>query len=98
LIIYVIPAEWYLPDLPVEVLHKLGGHRTPNNFDRRYYKVLFTQARTRSQEPAGKDIVKWAYGRNPLVLVKVDIATASVTAVETPPPHVVWGDIPTPMF
>jgi len=98
LIVYVIPSEWYLPDLPVEVLYKLGGHRTPKNFDRRYYKVLFTQARTHSHELAGKDIVKSAYGRNTLVLVRVNIAEDSVTAVEIPPAHVVWGDIPTPMF
>ena len=98
LIVYVLPSEWYLPDLPVEVLYKLGGHRTPRNFDRRYYKVLFTQARTHFRDLAGKDIVKWAYGRNPLILVRVNIAAASVTKVETPPAHVVWGDIPTPMF
>ncbi len=98
LIVYVIPSEWYLPDLPVEVLYKLGGHRTPQNFDRRYYKVLFTEARTHFHEPTGKDIVKWAYGRSPLVLVRVNIAAASVTAVDIPPAHVVWGDIPTPMF
>jgi protein-S-isoprenylcysteine O-methyltransferase Ste14 len=98
LIVYVLPLEWYLPDLPVEVLYKLGGHRTPKNFDRRYYKVLFTEARTHFHELEGKDIVKWSYGRNPLVLVRVNIAAASVTAVETPPAHVVWGDIPTPMF
>jgi protein-S-isoprenylcysteine O-methyltransferase Ste14 len=98
LIVYVIPSEWYLPDLPVEVRYKLGGHHTPKNFDRRYYKVLFTQARTHFHELAGKDIVKWAYGRNSLVLVRVNIAPASVTAVEPPPAYVVWGDIPTPMF
>lgn len=98
LIVYVIPSEWYLPDLPVEVVHKLGGHRTPKNFDRRYYKILFTQARTHFHELADKDIVKWSYGRNPLILVRVNIAAASVMAVETPPAHVVWGDIPTPMF
>src|ERR1700730_5312557 len=98
LIVYVIPSEWYLPDLPVEVLYNLGGHRTTKNYDRRYYKVLFTQARTHFHEMAGKDIVKWAYGRNPLILVRVNIAAASVTAVDSPPAHVVWGDIPTPMF
>ena len=98
LIIYVLPSEWYLPDLPIEVLHKLGGHRTPKNFDRRYYKILFTQARTHFHELADKDIVKWSYGRDPLILVRVNIAAASVMEVETPPAHVVWGDIPTPMF
>jgi len=98
LIVYVIPSEWYLPDLPVEVRYKLGGHHTPKTFDHRFYKVLFTQARTHFHEPAGKDIVKRSYGRNPLILVRVNIVAASVMAVETPPAHVVWGDIPTPMF
>jgi protein-S-isoprenylcysteine O-methyltransferase Ste14 len=98
LIVYVLPSAWYLPDLPVEVLYKLGGHRTPKDFDRRYYKVLFTQARTHFHDLVDKDIVKWSYGRDPLILVRVDIAAALVMAVETPPAHVVWGDIPTPMF
>ncbi len=60
--------------------------------------ALFTQARTHFHELAGKDIVKRSYGRNPLILVRVNIVAASVMAVETPPAHVVWGDIPTPMF
>jgi protein-S-isoprenylcysteine O-methyltransferase Ste14 len=98
LIVYVLPSEWYLPDLPVEVLYKLGGHRTPKNFDRRSYKVLFTQARTHFHDLVGRDIVKWSYGRNALVLVRVNLDTAFLPEVETPPAHVVWGDIPTPMF
>jgi hypothetical protein len=41
---------------------------------------------------------KQAYGLNSIVLVKVDISSLEVTGVETPPPHVFWGDIPTPLF
>jgi hypothetical protein len=45
-----------------------------------------------------KEIVKTAYGLHPIVLVQVDISALEVTGMETPPPHVVWGDIPTPLF
>jgi hypothetical protein len=67
-------------------------------FDRRYYKPLFTRARTHAAQASGKNIVKTAYGLHPIVLVKVDISSLEVTGVETPPPHVSWGDIPTPLF
>jgi protein-S-isoprenylcysteine O-methyltransferase Ste14 len=98
LIVYVVPVDWDLPDLPMETIHRSGGHHTPADFDRRHYKLLFTKIRTHTPEATGRDIVKAAYGRDPIVLVKVDISTAKVTRIETPPPHVVWGDISTPMF
>jgi protein-S-isoprenylcysteine O-methyltransferase Ste14 len=98
LLVYVVPMEWYLPDLPMETAHKFSGHHTPADFDRRYYKLLFTKARTHRTDATGAAIVKAAYSRQPLVLVKVDIAAAAVTGIDTPPPHVVWGDIPTPTF
>jgi hypothetical protein len=82
----------------MEPLHKFGGHHTPADFDRHHYKVLFTRARTHTRDATGAAIVKAAYSREPLVLVKVDIAARAVTDIETPPPHMVWGDIPTPTF
>jgi protein-S-isoprenylcysteine O-methyltransferase Ste14 len=98
LLVYVVPVEWDLPDLPMETIHQSGGHHTPADFDRRHYKLLFTSIRTHTPEAMGWDIVKAAYGRDPIILVKVDISTAEVTSIETPPPHVFWGDISTPMF
>ena len=98
LIIYVIPLGWHLPDLPLERTPPPGGHHQPAGFDRRYYEVLFTQARTHVRRATGREIVLSAYGRDPIVVARVDISGPAVTAVETPPAHVRWGDIPTPMF
>jgi len=98
LIVYVVPVEWYLPDLPIEAVHKSGGHQTRADFDRRHYKVLFTAARIHTVEATERDIITSAYGRDPIVLAKVDISVPEVSGIDTPPPHVVWGDIPTPMF
>jgi hypothetical protein len=98
LIVYVVPLEWQLPDLPLERNPPLRGHHQPAGFDRRYYKVLLTQARTRVPPASGREIVLNAYGRDPIVVARVDISGPAVTAVETPPAHVRWGDIPTPMF
>ena len=98
LIIYVVPLEWRLPDLPLERTHRLEAHHQSAGFDRRYYKVLFTRPRTHVPRAAGREIVLNAYGRDPIVVASVDISGPAVTAVETPPAHVRWGDIPTPMF
>ena len=95
---YVVPEGWRLPDLPMENVKHAGGHLTPADFDRHLYKVLFTRVRTHDPGAGGPEIVKRAYGREPLLLVHVNTKTGSVTGVETPPPHVRWGDIPTPLF
>jgi hypothetical protein len=98
LIVYVVPLEWRLPDLPLDHTPPAGGHHQSAGFDRRYYKVLFTQPRTHAPRASGREIVLNAYGRDPIVVARVDISGPAVTAVETPPPHVRWGDIATPMF
>jgi hypothetical protein len=103
LLVYVLPSDWYLADLPVESLsveewHKLGGHHTPTNFDRRSYKVLFTRALSYAPDSHGREIVKHAYGRDALLLVRVDIESQRVSAVEVPASQLLWGNIPTPMF
>ena len=97
-VVHVVPLAWHLPDLPIEVLHKSGGHHVPEDFDGRHYKLLFAKARTHRADATGRDIVKTAYGRDPIVLVKVDVSAAKVTGVDVPPRHVYWGDISTPMF
>ena len=99
LLVYVVPVEWKLPDLPMEESQVgEGGHYVPSDFDRRLYKVLFTSVRTHDPAISGKQIVKKAHGRDPIILVKVNTETGQITGIEKPPPHVRWGDIPTPLF
>jgi protein-S-isoprenylcysteine O-methyltransferase Ste14 len=98
-LVYVVPRDWYLPDLPIEAVPPSG--RTPHgsgDFDRSLYKVLFARARSHDAKATGRGIVKTAYGLDPIVVAQVDIAARKVTAVQSPPPHVYWGDIPTPTF
>ena len=79
---------------------KSGGHRTPRDFVRNFYKVLFTRVITHAPEATGRDILLTAWGRMPLVLAHVDIdaedGKGGVLSVSEPPGTVRWGDIPTP--
>ena len=97
---YVVPLEWSMPDLPVDPLSEYvaGGHVAPKAFDRAKLQVLFTDARTFTPDARGKDILRTAHGIRPLALVDIDVASGAVARVVDPPPHVVWGDIPMPLF
>ncbi|MGH7820767.1 MAG: CBS domain-containing protein, partial [Candidatus Binatia bacterium] len=72
-VVYVVPAQWFLPDLPLDRIHPRGGHHVPKDFDRTAYKVLFTRARLHDGSASGVDIVKAAHGRDPLIVAHVDL-------------------------
>jgi protein-S-isoprenylcysteine O-methyltransferase Ste14 len=96
LIVHVLPEEASFADLPMDV--DSPGHHLPADFDRTRYKALFSRPRTHDPAAAGIDIVRSAYGLDTIVLARVNVAAGEVTSVETPPAHVYWGDIPTPLF
>jgi protein-S-isoprenylcysteine O-methyltransferase Ste14 len=100
LLVYVVPRDWYLPDLPLHTIDEIrrtgGGHHTPELHDHRF-QVLVTRARLHGRTE-GKDIARWAYGRDPILIVQVDTGSGSVLGRKEAPDHVVWGDIPTPLY
>ena len=98
-LVYVIPEEWFVPDLPVDP--PTATNRAPHgsrSFDRSRLKVLFARPRSHTAEATGAAIVTSAYGLDPRAVAHVDMAAGQVTAVDDPPRHVRWGDIPTPFF
>ena len=91
------PLEWRCPISPSSAT--LRPDPSPALWIRSAsLQVLFTHARTHMPRASGPEIVLNAYGRDPIVVARVDISGPTVTAIETPPEHVRWGDIPTPMF
>lgn len=98
-LVYVIPEEWFVPDLPVDPPTATdGGPYGSRDFDHSRLKVLFARPRTHAAEVTGPAIVTSAYGLDPLAVVHLNMAAGRVTAVQDPPHHVRWGDIPTPLF
>jgi protein-S-isoprenylcysteine O-methyltransferase Ste14 len=97
LLAYVVPIDWRLPDLPMETQPR-GGHYTPRDFDPDALKVLFTRVVLHDRGAQGLDIVRRAVKRETIVLVRLNLASATVESEEKPPPTVRWGDVPTPYF
>jgi protein-S-isoprenylcysteine O-methyltransferase Ste14 len=96
-LVYVVPQDWKV--LPVASRPDANGIPLRTDvFDRTRFKLLFARTRSHDPEAAGPEIVKDAYGLDPIIIAQVDVAARKVTAVEKPPAHVRWGDIPTPIF
>ncbi|MCP4896625.1 MAG: isoprenylcysteine carboxylmethyltransferase family protein [bacterium] len=101
LLVYVVPANWFLPDLPLHTedeIRRIGGGHGTQDFDHRTFKVLFTRVRIHQQDAEGPEIVRRAYGRDPILIVEVDLDFNQVLGHKEAPDHLIWGDIPTPMF
>jgi class 3 adenylate cyclase/protein-S-isoprenylcysteine O-methyltransferase Ste14 len=104
LLVYVLPEAWRIADLPLDPASAERqpetdrGHYVPLDFDRFRYRVLVTRARSHDPGARGEAIVKKAYGRDPIVVIRVNTQKAEITGIDTPPPHVHWGDISTPLF
>lgn len=97
---YIVPLNWFLPDLPLEKSPEgMQGHHQPKPFNRDEYKVLFTKAQLLTTTPiADADIIKNTVGREALIVVKINKASGEILGIEQPPAHVRWGNIPTPLF
>jgi len=97
---YIVPLNWFLPDLPLEKSPEgVHGHHQPKSFNRDEYKVLFTKAQLSTAGPiADEDIIKKTVAREPLIVVKINKASGEILGIEQPPAYVRWGNIPTPLF
>jgi hypothetical protein len=73
------------------------SHGNPTTSDRNLYKVLFSRAIV-DDHAKGKEIISRARGREPLLLVKVDLMNKRVTGMERPPEQGKYGDIPVPLY
>lgn len=95
-LIYIVPESWDLP--PVAARPAAAGvPRNRDDFDRSGLKLLFARARSHDPHATGTELVKDAYGLDPIIVARVDTAGRRVTT-EKPSAHVSWGDIPIPIY
>jgi len=101
MLVYVVPAEWYMPDLPIDshdVVREQGGHGAPTDFDHLRFRVLFMRIYSHREAPHQRDIVRKAYSTEPLLIVDVNLETGLVTGTSLPPSTVIWGEMSPPLM
>lgn len=97
---YVLPGEWYVPEIPMNGIN--GGavrHSNPSDYDRNMYKVLFNKAAIRShREVSGKDIIANVAKREPVLEVWIDAAGQKVVKILEMPEKIRYEDIPVAIY
>jgi protein-S-isoprenylcysteine O-methyltransferase Ste14 len=97
---YIMPAEWYVSEIPMNPIEgSRGGHFHPAGYNRALYRIIFTRAELRAGQVAeGKDILLRTKRRWPVVEVTVDLSRERVNSITTPPTMTKYENIPVPVF
>ncbi|MFZ5642879.1 MAG: methyltransferase family protein [Bacillota bacterium] len=96
---YVLPADWYVPEIPMNEIGPGLGHHFPENYNKSLYKIIITRANLINSENAqGKDIILRATGRIPLIEVTVDLSQNKILKINDPPAKIRYENVPTPLF
>ncbi|OGV08910.1 MAG: hypothetical protein A2499_09550 [Stygiobacter sp. RIFOXYC12_FULL_38_8] len=96
---YILPVGWYVPEIPMNKVHKDSDHYTPDNYDKNIYKIVFTRAIIRAgQEAEGKEILFNTVKRIPLIEVTVNLSNNTVMHIVNPPSKFKYMNIPVPLY
>ena len=96
---YVLPAEWYAAEVPMNGVEYKAGHRSPSDYDDTQYKIIFTIAEIRENtEAIGKEILTKVLTREPLIEVWIDLKEQSVIQILELPDHYKYQGIPVAVF
>jgi protein-S-isoprenylcysteine O-methyltransferase Ste14 len=96
---YVLPAEWYAAEVPMNGVRDREGHRSPSDYDDARYKVIFTAAEIRGDSGAsGKDILTSVIARTPLLEVWVDLNEQKVIQTLDIPEDYKYKGIPVAVY
>ena len=96
---YILHVVWYVPEIPMNKVHKDSDHYTPDNYDKNIYKIVFTRAIIRAgQEAEGKEILFNTVKRIPLIEVTVNLSNNTVTHIANPPLKFKYMNIPVPLY
>lgn len=96
---YVVPTEWYIPEIPMNPIEGTGDHHSPTNYDKNLYKIIFTKAKLRSdQEVEGRELLLNTAQTESVVEVWIDLSKKSLISIKNPPTTIMYENIPVPLF
>jgi protein-S-isoprenylcysteine O-methyltransferase Ste14 len=95
---YVLPAEWYVSEVPMETKEGFY-HSQPEDYDRNLCKIIFTRVDLRRADYEGATgFLRQVTRRVPVAEVWIDIGRKRVTEVRNPPPAVKYENIPVAIY
>lgn len=95
---YVLPAEWFVSEIPMNAVKGAGGHHAPAPSDGNRYKIVFTLATLRwGNGVSGRDLILNTVTRTPVMEVWIDLAGEELR-IEEPPEAGRYEGVPVPIF
>lgn len=96
---YILPAEWYAAEVPMNNV-KLGqGHRSPSNYDRKQFKVILTKGVNKGDRavPTSKLLLNLSK-REPIAEIRIDLTEHKVTSILAMPEDIRYEGIPVAVY
>lgn len=96
---YVLPTEWYVAEIPMAGIGVNGYHRSPQNYNKSEYKIIFTKAEMRSKgNVTGKQIIQNLKSREAFIEVWVNLKEGKVIKVLDMSDDIMYKDIPVAIY
>ena len=96
---YILPAEWYAAEIPMNKIELGKGHYSPSGYNRDLFKIILTKAYLRDGVNAtGKEILTSVYLREPIVEVWVNLSTCAVIKILDMPEEIMFKGIPVSIY
>jgi hypothetical protein len=94
---YVMPADWYVSEIPMDLASGRGGHDMPRDHSSTY-KIVFTRTNLDTgREARGRGILLAATRRTPVAEVWVG-PSGEVVRILDPPDEIPYEGIPVPIY
>ncbi|MNP01883.1 hypothetical protein D3C76_937110 [compost metagenome] len=96
---YVLPTTWFAAEISMNGVKYREGHKSPREYDRNSYKIIFTKAVMRSsQNKEGKAIISNVSEREGIVEVWINLAEQKVDKVVDLPKSTIYANIPVALY
>lgn len=96
---YILPTSWFAAEVPMNGLVYRAGHKSPDNYDRTQYKIIFTEAILKSVSSTSlKDVLTHLDVRHGIVEVWVDLKSNTVIKVLPMPENIKYDGIPEALY
>lgn len=96
---YVLPGQWYVPEIPMNGVNGIVSHSNPSDYDKSLYKIVFNKASLRgNKEAGGKAIISSVAKREPLLEVWINVTEKKVVKILKMPEKIRYENIPVAIY
>ena len=99
LLCYILPAQWYVSEIPMNPIPGAGGHHHPRDSGANRYRIVYTRSQIQGEKDVrGIAILKNTIFREPVGEAVINMENGNVIKVLAPPESIKYEKVPLPVF